>query len=84
MRDMAGNHDSHVYTQKHFREKLIEKYGKCLVLGQVAGKKDVVCFTNMGSRIINESWYKNRQKNIDDESKRIVIAAAKLIRSEIR
>ena len=38
----------------------------------------------MANYIINEKWYEKRQINVDDESKRIVITAAKLIREEIR
>ena len=37
----------------------------------------------MTNYIINENWYEKRQIN-DDEAKRIVITAAKLIREEIR
>ena len=38
----------------------------------------------MANYIINEKWYEKRQINVDDEAKRIVINAAKLIREEIR
>ena len=38
----------------------------------------------MANYIINEKWYEKRQINVDDEAKRIIINAAKLIREEIR
>ena len=38
----------------------------------------------MANYIINEKWYEKRQINVDDEAKRIVITAAKLIQEEIR
>ena len=38
----------------------------------------------MANCIINEKWYEKRQINVDDEAKRIVITAAKLIQEEIR
>ena len=38
----------------------------------------------MANYIINEKWYEKRQINVDDEVKRIVITAAKVVREEIR
>ena len=38
----------------------------------------------MSNYIINEKWYEKRQINVDDESKRIVMTATKLILEEIR
>ena len=34
--------------------------------------------------IINEKWYSEKKGNIEDETERIVITAAKIIRAEIR
>jgi hypothetical protein len=83
---MIGMSDSSddVYTLKHFRDKLLAKYNDCIVLSQISGKNDVVCFRDMASHILNDRWYASRQSDISEESCRIVTAAAKLIRSEIR
>ena len=44
----------------------------------------MICFRNMASRIITDKWYRERENNSENESTRIVTAAAKLIRAEIR
>ena len=41
-------------------------------------------FGNMASWIISDQWYNNKRSNTDDEAKRIVETAAKLIKSDIR
>jgi len=50
---------------------------------EVSGRKNVMCFRNLGSFIINDKWYKERNYDPEKESKRIVTMAAKLIVSEI-
>lgn len=41
-------------------------------------------FTDICSFLINDRWYKDRKKDVVDDSERIVKAAAKLIVSQIR
>ena len=36
------------------------------------------------SYIINDKWYSEKKEDIQEEAERIVIAAAKIIRAEIR
>ena len=38
----------------------------------------------MASYIVNDKWYSERKQDIEEEAERIVIAAAKIIRAEIR
>jgi len=38
----------------------------------------------MASYIVNDKWHEEKQKNMDDESERIAVAAAKLIKSAVR
>lgn len=82
MNEMAAG--TEIYSERHMKDMLLERYEGHLVLAQVAGRKNVVCFKNMASSIINEKWYADKERNIDDESRRIVVAAAKLIRAQIR
>ena len=46
--------------------------------------KTLYVFGNMASWIISDQWYNNKGSNTDDEAKRIVETAAKLIKSDIR
>jgi hypothetical protein len=64
--------------------KLIECYGARLFFADVHGHKNVICWRDMASFFINEKWYSNRRDNIKDDARRVVIAAAKLIRAETR
>ena len=72
------------YSTKWLKKKLKDRYSDHLLFAEINGRKNVLCFKNMTIYIINEKWYEKRQINVDDESKRIVITAAKLIREEIR
>ena len=42
-----------------------------------------MCLRDMASFIINSKWYKDRKENVCEESERIILAAAKLIRTQI-
>ena len=38
----------------------------------------------MANTIISDKWYENKNSDVDDKAKRIVTAAAKLIKSHIK
>jgi len=44
----------------------------------------VICFRNMAECVINDKWYSQQQSEIEDERLRVVIAAVKLIKAQIR
>ena len=58
-------------------------FGDQVFYSDVNGKSNVVCFRNMANTITNGKWYEDKNSNIDDEAKRIVTTAAKLIKSQI-
>ena len=82
MSEMAG--DDEVYCKKTLKAKLVEKYGQHIYFSEIDGRNDVICFRNMANFILTDKWYSGKKDNIDDESQRIVAAAAKLILAEIR
>ena len=67
------------YSTKWLKKKLKDRYSDHLYFAEINGRKNVLCFKNMANYIINEKWYEKRQINVDDEAKRIVITATKLI-----
>jgi hypothetical protein len=74
-----------VYSSKYLKKKLIENYGTHIYFAEVCGRKNVLCFKDMCSFIINDKWYKqNKADSVVDESMRIVKAAAKLILAQIQ
>ena len=72
------------YSTKWLKKKLKDRYSVHLYFAEIICRKNVLSFKNMANYIINEKWYEKRQINVDDEAKRIVITAAKLIREESR
>ena len=84
LKDMAFGDESLVYSKMQLKRKLKRKYGDHMFFAEVAGKRNVVCFRNMAACVINDRWYKQQQLEIEDESLRVVTAAAKLIKAQIR
>ncbi len=76
--------ESEVYSLKRLKKKLHEHYGDFIFFAEVEGCGTVLCFRNMASYIINEKWYSEKKENIEEEAERIVVAAAKIVRAEIR
>ena len=70
----------HLYIQ----EKLVAKYTDEIVVADRNGRKNVVCFQNTARRIINDTWYSQREQKSETESIRIVRTAAKLVKASIR
>jgi len=73
-----------VYESGWLKSKLTEKYGDHIFFAEVDGRRNVVCFRNMASYIISDKWHADRKAEINDEASRIVKAAGKLIKEQIR
>ena len=48
------------------------------------GSSNTVCLKDTTSEIINEKWYEDRKENLYEEKSRIISAAAKLTKNEVR
>lgn len=72
------------YSEKYLKCKLQERYGNRIFFAEVNGRRNVICWRNMALFIVNEKWYADRRDNVEDDAKRVVVAAAKLIRAEIK
>ena len=73
-----------VYSVKHLKRKLIERYGNHIYFAEKKGRNNVVCFHDMCSFIISDKWYEERKANQIDDTERIIKTAAKLIAAQIR
>lgn len=74
-----------VYSEKRMSDKLKSHYGDHVYFAYMGGsRKEVVCFKNMVTFVISDKWYQDRQNDRTKESERIMVAAAQLIREEIR
>ena len=59
-------------------------YKENLFFAEVPGRKNVVCFRNMANWITSDQWYDNKRQNADDEAKRIIETAAKIIKHKLK
>ena len=73
-----------VYSDKRLKQKLELHYGNHIYFAELDGKQNIVCFRNMANYILHRTWYAERKENVEDEAKRIVKAAAKLIRTQLQ
>ena len=73
-----------VYSCKQLKRKLLEQYGDHIFFAQVSGRKDVICLQDMAGYILSDTWYADRKVNAADKSRRIIQAAANLIKADIR
>jgi len=65
-------------------DAMLKRYGEHIGFASVCRRKDIICFRNMASQIVNNQWYADRDTDVDKESVRVVSAAAKLIKAKIR
>ena len=73
-----------VYGKKWLKKKLKEKYQDFIFFADINGKHDIVCFRHIANYLINDKWYSERKDDNEDESKRIISTAAKILLGEIR
>ena len=67
MKELAKPSTNVCATKKYLKEKLQLKYKQNVYLfiyffSEINSKLDVVCFRNMANFIVNDSWYKPRNK----------------------
>ena len=73
-----------VYSLKRLKQRLTDHYGDHVFFAEIQGRKNVVCFRNMADYIINEKWYCDRKSDSKQDAYRIIHAAARIIREEMR
>lgn len=64
------------------KKLLKDHYNSNIFFTEEPGKESIICFKNMADFIINQK-YKEKKEDIE-EAKRILSAAANLIKAEIR
>ncbi|CAH0746943.1 unnamed protein product [Bemisia tabaci] len=84
MKTFGAGFDAKVYTDKYLKEKLKGFFGSNLVIIDRAGKSPIVCLKSFSDKVINAQWYQDRKTNEDEERKRIVEAASKIVLEDIR
>ena len=73
-----------IYSKKWLNTKLKEHYGESIYFTDHAGRSSVVSFKDMTSSILSDKWYRDRKEDVVEESKRVLTAAANLLKNETR
>ena len=76
---MSFSNTGKVYTIKTLKLKLQDRYKEHIYFSQLPGRENVIGFRNMTDRIISEM--KNKEQQTEED---IIIAAAKLVKADIR
>ena len=75
------DHDS-AYTPGYLKTLMLKCYGQHIYFASMC-RKEIICFHNMAACVVNNKWYAYRDKDVTEESRHIVTAAAKLIKASI-
>ncbi|KAK3923560.1 Tyrosine--tRNA ligase [Frankliniella fusca] len=81
LNNIAGENS---YSPRYVKELLKEKYQEEVIFTDFPGKNSVFCFRGTANRFVYDHWHDERKKSGDDDRVRIVKAAAKIIREDIR
>lgn len=66
------------------KARIIHKYGDDVLISENKKKKTVLCFKNVGHKILTDHWYSNRNLDPQKERLRIVKTACDIIVEDIR
>ena len=72
-----------VYGRRYLKQMLKDKYGVHIQFSEQPGLETLIYFHDMANFIINRKFCEKKD-SVEDESKRIIKAAANLIRADIR
>ena len=72
-----------VYGVKRIKQKLQVKYEENIFFAKVSGNKNII-FRNMADRIVSDQWFDKKRQNADNEAKRIIETAPKIIKSKLK
>lgn len=79
---MEGTGDE-AYTNKYMKAKLQEHFGDKIIIATIKNVANVVTFQQTASSLIHEFYCQPRNDD-EDETKRIIETAARLIKSDIK
>lgn len=66
------------------KSRISKKYGEDVLILESVNKEAVICFRNLGYKILSNSWYENRMSDPQEERLRIIKTAADIILQDIR
>ena len=76
--------DISAYSFTHMKSKLVEHFGDNLIITELNGKLNVVTFRRTAANILYDFYQEQKKDDPNMEKMRIIKAAAKLIKSDIK
>jgi len=80
----TGDPQFDIYSAKHVKRLLKERYGDRIFFAEVSGRKNVICFRDLSNMIVSDRWYADKSAENVDVRDKLVRVAARLIADEIR
>ena len=71
------------YGFTYMKKKIKDHYGDDIIIAEINGKSNVVTFTTTASKILHD-FHQQTEKDDSMKEKRLINAAAKLIKSDIK
>eukprot|EP00794_Sanderia_malayensis_P013321 gene13321-14693_t len=84
MEEYLANSESEPYSTFHIKKRLLERFGKDVVIAEINGRADVVTMRPTAARIFQEIYHEPKQQSTAEEETRLVKAAAALIKNDIK
>ncbi len=66
------------------KKRIIEKFGKDVVIAEINGKQDVVTMRSKASRVLQKFFYEPKQEDTEEEKIRLVKIAASMSKIDIK
>ena len=83
MKEFMNSNDE-PYSKKYMKLKLEEYFGEDVVIAEINGINDVVTLKLKANKILQDFYKTQRCENEEEEKTRLIIAAAKIIKSDIK
>ena len=81
MREYCGDE---CYTPVHLKQRILEYFGKEVIITEINGKANVVTFRSAASTVLHKFYEQQKHQDSDKEQLRIIETAATLIKNEIK
>lgn len=72
------------YSFTYMKQRILDKFGGKVMIAEVIGKEDVVTFRSTASQILHNYSHQQKQENSEAEKMRLIDAAAKLVKNDIK
>ena len=82
MNELSNN--SEIYSIKHLKRKLIQKYQDYIYFSELSGRPNVVCFKNMANYILTDKWHSDFKHPESNSTEKLMKAAAKVLTADIK